>query len=446
MLNTTVGRSAVSSTEPRRTTVAQRRRFLVNLASITVAALVFRLLYVALWAAPADNRHFHLQANLLAKGYGYIAAGQFAASGRRVITAGHPPLFSLILAGVSYLGGTSVFAHQVTCCVLSAATVLVIGFIGRDLAGESAGLFAAGLASLYPPLWMNDNRIFSESLFALLIAIFLWAAYRFCRRPRLSSAVIMGVTVGLGALTRGEATLVLAVVAAPLVLMVKGLDRPARVRQLVAVLLSAAVVVAPWTIRNLATFKRPVLLSTDGDGVIGGANCPSAYYGPGIGDWHSRCVKENLAGINVARLDESQVAAIERRKGVVYALHHVGRWPAVVAARVGRTLNLFHPLRPAADYEHPTWLNLSSALLFFILQPFAVRGAVWLRRHGRALWPLLGQAVVVMTVAIVFEGKVRLRTPWDVAIVVLGGVALAALAGRLGSHRRRTPSEGLGAT
>jgi hypothetical protein len=197
------------------------------------------------------------------------------------------------------------------------------------------------------------------------------------------------------------------------------------------------VVVAPWTIRNLVTFKRPVFLAGDLNGVIAGANSPTSYRGPGLGGWH----RTRLTGINTAGLDESQIGAILRHKGVDYALGHKRRWPVVVAARVGRTWNLFRPLQ-SSDVRYPKWLTFWSVVLFFVLQPLAVVGAVKLRRHGRPVMPLLAQAVVVTVVAVLAYGIARLRIPWDVATVVLAGVGISAPAGHAKNQRKADVSRG----
>jgi 4-amino-4-deoxy-L-arabinose transferase-like glycosyltransferase len=407
----------------------QRRRFLIQLGTVAAAAFVWRLVYVAFLTEQVTLDKYHQRANLLAQGHGFIHS-----AAQPVATAAHPPLFTLVLAGVSYLGGTSFLAHQVACCVLSTAAVVVIALIGRDLAGDRAGLLAGALAGLYPPLWSNDALIMSESLFTLMMALFLWSAYRFWLRPKLSSAVLLGAVTGLAGLTRSEAMVLAVVVAVPLIVTVKGLDRRGRVRATLAVLLAAVVVVAPWTIRNVETFKRPVFLSDDLDTLIAGANCPASYRGPGIGAWNINCQSESTAGIKTAGLDESQIRAIQRNKGVNYAVDHIGRWPIVVAARVGRVWNLFRPLQPS-EYVGPRWLNWWSVLSFFILQPLALLGALRLRRRRQLVWPLLVQAVLVTAVAVLAYGLGRFRIEWDVAAVILGGVALSGLPG-LGQSSR----------
>jgi hypothetical protein len=50
--------------------------------------------------------------------------------------------------------------------------------LGRGLAGDLAGLLAAGLAAVDPALIAADGALMSESLYRLLLAMTLLAAYR----------------------------------------------------------------------------------------------------------------------------------------------------------------------------------------------------------------------------------------------------------------------------
>ena len=61
---------------------------------------------------------------------------------------------------------------------MGAATVALIGLLARRVAGDRAGLVAAAIAAVYPPLWMLDASLRSESLYAPLIALVLLLAYR----------------------------------------------------------------------------------------------------------------------------------------------------------------------------------------------------------------------------------------------------------------------------
>ena len=52
--------------------------------------------------------------------------------------------------------------------LLGIAAVVVIGLLGYRLAGPAAGLVAAGIAAVYPQLWINDGVLLSESIVVLV--------------------------------------------------------------------------------------------------------------------------------------------------------------------------------------------------------------------------------------------------------------------------------------
>src|SRR5581483_11954776 len=212
-------------------------------------------------------------------------------------------------------GLDSYTAHRLVVCLLGTATIVVVGLVAHRLAGERAGLIAAALAAAYPVLISADGAVMSETLLGLLVALSMLAAYRLIDRPTWRAAALLGVVVGLAALTRGEAILLL-------VLLVPW--RRPRLAATVAV--ACLVVLAPWTIRNFSTFDKPVLLSANEGNLIAGSNCPSTYHGRDIGSW-------DLRGVPHGPLeDESLAEARFRHAGLEYARHHAGRVPLVVLA------------------------------------------------------------------------------------------------------------------
>src|SRR5262249_13604060 len=76
--------------------------------------------------------------------------------------------------------------------------------------------------------------------------------------------------------------------------------------------------------------------------------------------------------------------------------------------------------RPLAWQERGT-------TMYYILVPFAVAGAIVLRRRRRFLWPLAATAVTVTIVAAATYGHQRFRIAAQPAILALGAVALDAL-------------------
>ena len=114
------------------------------------------------------------------------------------------------------------------------------------------------------------------------------------------------------------------VIIVPVVVMQRGLDGwwP-RVRVLAVAGLVTIALLAPWTVRNLTTFHDPVLFSNNQDSVIAGANCPTAYYGAGIGSWDPFCNTKHLP----QHVDQSVVFSVSRERGIRYAQDHLSAGP-----------------------------------------------------------------------------------------------------------------------
>jgi 4-amino-4-deoxy-L-arabinose transferase-like glycosyltransferase len=88
--------------------------------------------------------------------------------------AEHGPLTSLVLAPVSWADNPEDWQRLGTV-ITGVATVVVLGHVGRRLAGPVAGVAAAGLAALYPNLWLNDGLVMSESVAALCVSSWVLA-------------------------------------------------------------------------------------------------------------------------------------------------------------------------------------------------------------------------------------------------------------------------------
>jgi 4-amino-4-deoxy-L-arabinose transferase-like glycosyltransferase len=409
-------------------------------ACLALLGLAVRVIYVVAGAPRklpfSDALGYQLQANYLASGRGFVNPLLLAWEHQVRPTAAHPPLYALFLAAGSTLGAKTVMAHQLMGCVAGTATVVGCGLIGDELGGDRAGLAAMAVAALYPGLWVTDGGIMSEGLFALLSTAVMVAAYHYCRTRSVRAAIILGVTIGLAVLTRDAAALLLIVLAVPLVLTGPVIGIRPRLVRLVAIFVAAGVVVSPWVVRNLVTFDRTVLISTANGGLLG-ANCPSAYYGPGIGLWYQSC----YASINVpANADESVANVDAQHAGTTFLRHHLTRLPLVVAARVGRTWELFQPMADAnnnRDDGRPHWAVLLTLWSYFIVAPLAAVGLGLLIRWRRNVLPLLAQIAAVTITAAATWGSVRFRAPVEPVLAVLAAITLSSV---VRPRRRQTPT------
>ena len=394
------------------------RGFERRLALIALAGLAVRVLYAVLnrhYVVQGDALTFHLEGDYVADGQGFH--GIFD----QQPTAEHPPLHILVIALVDLLGGHSFLSQRLALSLLGTGTVVLIGVLGRLFGGDRLGLIAAAIAAVYPMLWLADGSLMSETTYAFLITAALICALAYRRAPSVWLAAGLGAVIALAALTRGEGLALLVLLAAPLAWR--------RRRHLAAVAAAAVVVLAPWTIRNLTTFDKPFLISTNSEAIWAGANCPQTYYTDQIGAWVFKCYGPRPAG------DESEQALVYRDRGLRYMRHHAGRVPLVAAARLGRLWDVYRPWTQGVFFSgiegrhsRATRLGL---VIYWALLPFAVLGAFLLRGRRRGLWILLAPVAMVTLVGVTTYGNTRFRMAAEPSIVLLAAVGLEALAVRV---------------
>jgi 4-amino-4-deoxy-L-arabinose transferase-like glycosyltransferase len=396
--------------------------FRARLALAVLAGLIVRLLYVGLFARKialfGDAVTYHEWARTIADGVGWVKVPHPELGLYHVApepSAEHPPLFSLVLAGFWKLGVHSYTAQKLVVCFIGASTVAFTGLAGREAGGERVGLIAAALAAIYPFLWVADGSLLAESLYAAFMAAALWLALRFLRTRSLVDAGVAGLAVGLAALSRGEALLLVPLLLVPLAWKKRS---PAAAALMLA---GFALVVAPWTIRNLEKFQDPVVISTNSSSVFAGANCDPVYHGDLIGLWSFSCYGRVKPG------DESQEAVEYRKQGLDYARDHAGRVPLVAAIRLGRVWDFYRPLQQV-QYEflegRSRWASRAGLVFYYPTLLLAIGGAVLLRRRRFPVWPFLAFVLTVSVVGVTVYGITRFRIAVEPALIVLAAVSI----------------------
>ena len=397
--------------------------FATRLAAVAGVGLAIRLVYslgvMGDRKLTGDGNEFHFLANVLADTGRYLQPFQYIGLHHSVPTAEKPPLYPALLAIPSALGLDGVQTQRFVSCLLGAATVVLIGLLGRRVGGARVGLIAACIAAVYPALWMLDASVRSESLYLPLIALALLLAYDLVGWRR---AVALGVVLGLAALTRSEAVLLL--------LLLLPWRQP---RLALVVAAGFLVVVTPWLARNWIVFDRPTGISTNEGGLFAGANCHSAYYTVLIGTWACFPTGDPAWGEN-----EAVISGHQRQRALDYATDHAGRVPAVVGVRVLRVWDLWRPRKFALFESQIADRHLraqqAAQIALYVLAPFAVFGALTLRRRRERLRILLVPIVFVTLVAALSYGSTRFRVAAEPAVVVLAAVGIVGL-----WERRRAP-------
>jgi 4-amino-4-deoxy-L-arabinose transferase-like glycosyltransferase len=267
-------RSLAHGARERARTLPERHggRVVVAILCVVVAAGFAVRLHAALnpTADPGEGSVVAYQGND-SLAYGQIAESLYRDGRYGTPAMDHPTDWSpgapLLYAGVYYLtGGVHPDAARGAVALLGALMVLLVYLIGRRLGGPVVGLVAAGLAAIYPTFIDNNEQFVSEPIAAFTLAAsvvgFLWASDR-ARSPW--AWLVPGMFLGATALTRPE-YLIFGVIFGLLVLVKMWRERGVRIGVLAAVLFvgAFALVLAPWTIRNVIELDRFVPVTTGG--------------------------------------------------------------------------------------------------------------------------------------------------------------------------------------
>lgn len=402
------------------------RQWRAQLVGIAAVGLVIRLVYVLAFKADAplvgDGVYYHRSA-LLLPGRGFIQPDIFMITFGKDVrpAADHPPGYTVALGAWAWFGLNSPLANRIWSALLGTMTVVVVGFAGRRIAGPRVGLFAAGLAAVYPNLWINDALVMSETLTILAAAVVVWTAYWFWQCPAPLPAGVVGLAVAALVFSRAEALFLPLILLVPLCLTLPSLDWRRRLRLLVIAEVVVVACLTPWVAFNLSRFKKPVIITTGLGYAMNVASCDPTFEGPLIGYWLIPCGGSN------ANSDASENDAIERKHAFRYIGDHVGQLPKVGIARLGRTWGFFRPAQQLRLDRLESGRDLPAAwaglVMYWVMVPASVVGAVVLRRRGLPLLPMLSMVIMVSVAVLITFGQTRYRAAAEASLVLLTAVA-----------------------
>ena len=432
--------------------------------AIMVAGLVLRLMlsvgtYNDLDLGLDDNFFYHRQAHLIADGKGFANPFRYyerelaeaAGNTERLAalpdeptlepTAAHVPVYSLYLAAWTVVGVDTPLGHRVVSTFPSTLAIGLLASVAYRVAGRRAALITAVLAAVYPPLWINDGFILSESMAVFMVALAMWAAYRTHRDPSITNGALLGVALALLALTRSEAVMLFVLLVVPFYF---GLYRAAKLdslrtavgRVLVTGLVGLAVL-TPWLARNLTGFAEPVMLVSGSGFVLEIANCDATYDGKFLGYWSTECGEVDATWPE--GVDESTVDKAKREAGSTHIRENLGDQPKVIGARLGRAYGFyrveqtknFDVFFERRDPRHVDWASWSYYPML-LLAPF---GVYLLRRLKSSVVPVLAVVGLALFTVAVAIGIPRYRISFDVVLVLLAGLGVEAVIRLVGARR-----------
>ncbi len=313
---------------------------------------------------------------------------------------------------------------KVVQSLVGALTVWLIGLMALYCAGPRAGVWAAGISAVYPPLVSLPSYALSETLYSLVALATAFSLQLAIDRPDSDRAANQGTALGLlsGALA-GLAALIRPAMLLYLPLALAWLLFRRRPVLAVAAVAAAIAVITPWTLRNMRVHERFVLIASEGGVTFWTGNHPLAR---GEGDLAAN-PDLKLAELAFRKahpgLSPEALEPVYYREAFAWIAGHPLDWAGLLARKA------FYSIVPAGpSYAvHSARYRVASVAPYLLVLPFAVAGA-------RRLWPsarrpvsLLLLAASSLLVGLVFLPQERFRVPVIDPVLI---VSAAALAGR----------------
>ena len=409
----------------------------VCLALILVVALAVRMA-----ALPAtsdyqpiyDSADYERHAQSIAAGDGFPDAIIGSGDGP---SAFRPPLYPYVLGATYALSGNEagVEAGRILGGLFGVATVALIFLLARELGGPRAGLLAAGIAAVFPPLALVHLALISEPIFLVLEVGALFCVVKARESGALGWASAAGALCGLAALTRGNG-LLLVLVAALAVWILRPRLSVRALRAPVVLGLVALLVVAPWTARNAIVFDTFVPISSqNGYGMAGAFNDEAREDSEASPTWVQPELTDRYEDI-LARTDlnEAELDRELRSSATDYLWANPGAMPEAIGLNILRVLGIAN-LGAEEKLGDQQQLGLGPKLYaltrwsFLALAAASIVAYVFVRRKRPEKLPpafILAAPALLVLSAVWILGNTRYRVPLDPIVVLLVGLGITS--------------------
>jgi 4-amino-4-deoxy-L-arabinose transferase-like glycosyltransferase len=398
-----------------RSTLLTRWSEVTLLGLILACALIVRVTIVLyLDIVPvSDYAGYHSMAINLLAGRGLTDGENLA-----MLSAGYP-LF--VLAPIFAVFGDSLLAAQLGNALLGVLSTWLIYRIAREVgAGRMGRLVGPLLFAFYLPSWIYAEYLAKENLMTPLMLGIVLLSLRCLHDASAWVSLLLGVLIGLLAITGNAGLAILPV--AFLALAMMPLSFRGRVVRIGIVGLVAMLVIAPWLMRNSEVIGEPILNSNGGFNLYLGNNPAANGFFVSIADtprgatWHQLREQGELVASNTLKTE-----AIDWIKRNPYDF-------LALAATKGR-LFWMPPVHEGKGVQSRVevmtrWAWLGQYLLICTLALGSVAFVQWRNRGTGLLWlAVVGYTAVHMVFYVIF----RYREPIMPLMILLAALAIESL-------------------
>jgi len=371
-----------------------------------------------------------------------------------------PPGYPFFLSGIYTVFGTGYMAPRVVQMLLGLLSVVLVFVLARRLFDDATGLAAAGLMAAYWSFIYFEGDLLEPVLSVPLIVAFVLVLLRWRDRPSPLVIAVAGLLLGLLALVRPNALVLLPVAGAWIYWVGRSAAPHAHtMRAIVLLFVGTAAVVLPVTVRNYRVSGDFVLISSNA-----GINLLIGNSARADGE-----VRGTIPGIGA--LDTSFdypgiVQRVEQLEGKPMSHAEVGRYltaravsemkddPGRTVHLIGRKTLLFWGPDEVADNKVLALDRAHSAVLRWIPLSFAIilslgimglalawKGAPGTRerRDGMSgVWLIVAVVVIWFASHLPIAVTARYRVPVIPFLIVFAAFFLRRLATSLRAHQFRS--------
>lgn len=362
------------------------------------------------------------------------------------------PGYPAFLAAIEWIAGHSAVAVEATQFALLAVLAVLVGLLGREMAGPAVGTVAAVLCAVYLPFIGQATVFLTEVLACCLLAGFVLLLVRARRAESMGMYAASGVVLAAAIYVRPEYGLIAVPVVLILLLNRRSTWTLAKRTGVVAAFAAAVLIpLAPWIIRDAsitggklvpmeATGGVTLLISVDQwDGYMAQSGLDVTKLDSQLVKiLHTRAASVAHGGLDGAveyRAARAQIAINTREQSAADKLLKSLSPVTVIKRLPARIVYLWSP----ADTNRPAkagsaWHRLAQ-LQYALLIVLGAVGVFIRRRRLLADWPLWLVAVVETVSHLLFNVEARFTLPARPMLMIYASVGLVALASYL--RRRR---------
>lgn len=380
---------------------------------IIAFAAAVRIAYVIAYASlpewamlTVDNYYHHNWAQAIAQGDVFGDTTYFRA-----------PLYVYSLAALYALFGPSLWAARLFGQVIGVCSVGVTYLLGRRATSHRVGLLAATAHAIWPTALYFEAELLLDPLFLLLLELAVWRTLVWFDSGRNRDVLCVGILIGLAAITRPTALVLLPIIAA--VIVFYRIPRVPPVRPLLMLALGLAVTVGPIFARNVIVAHDPVLIASQGGinlyiGNNDAADGVSATLPEPLGfNWQIRDVVHIAQTETGRNLKPGEVSSFWNDRAIEWMWNNPRQCLSLYLKKLYRNISneeISNNRALAPFFERMPLLRINS-LGFALLFAFAVVGLIAATRNNRKMRIIAGALGLYVLAGTLYFFNSRFRLP-----------------------------------